>query len=193
MRIRRAKGLVAAMCCLGLVLMLSGCGNARRALGIEKQAPDEFSVVTRAPLTIPPDYGLRPPAPGTNRPQEQTTREDARRILIGAAAGKTTPAPPVSSKFSRGESALLKQAGALNPDPGIRLTVNRESTALAKAEDSLVNKLLFWQEAEPAGVVVDAEKESRRLREASALGDAPTKGETPVIKRKEKGWLEGIF
>jgi len=38
---------------------------------------DEFAVVTKAPLIMPPDYNLRPPRPGAARPQEQSERQQA--------------------------------------------------------------------------------------------------------------------
>lgn len=185
--------LTVTCCCLALVVALSGCENTRRALGMEKQAPDEFAVVTRAPLTIPPDFGLRPPVPGAKRPQENSSREQARQILLGRTVSANASGSRPSVKMSSGESAILKRAGALNPDPGIRQTVNRESKAIANADEGLLKKIIFWQDAPLPGVVVDAGKETRRLREASALGDAPNKGEVPVIKRKERGLLEGIF
>jgi len=42
---------------------LAGCNSTRSALGMTKVTPDEFRVVTKAPLVVPPDYSLRPPAP----------------------------------------------------------------------------------------------------------------------------------
>ncbi|MEQ1890052.1 MAG: DUF3035 domain-containing protein, partial [Alphaproteobacteria bacterium] len=33
---------------------LSGCTGAKRAFGMEKVTPDEFTVVTKAPLVLPP-------------------------------------------------------------------------------------------------------------------------------------------
>src|SRR5690606_39495270 len=44
---------------------LTGCEGTKQALGIgNKSGPDEFTVITKAPLIIPPDFSLRPPAPG---------------------------------------------------------------------------------------------------------------------------------
>ena len=34
----------------------SGCGTLGKSLGSSKTAPDEFRVVTKAPLALPPDY-----------------------------------------------------------------------------------------------------------------------------------------
>ncbi|MCH1556317.1 MAG: DUF3035 domain-containing protein, partial [Pseudomonadales bacterium] len=46
-------------------LTLSACGDStKRALGLSRTSPDEFSVVPRAPLSQPPDFNLRPPRPG---------------------------------------------------------------------------------------------------------------------------------
>ncbi|MBK5955442.1 hypothetical protein CCR92_15760, partial [Rhodospirillum rubrum] len=57
-----ARTLVAAA--LLAPLALSGCSNAKKSLGLDRQPPDEFKVVTRAPLAMPPDFNLRPPQPG---------------------------------------------------------------------------------------------------------------------------------
>jgi hypothetical protein len=143
---------------------------------------------------MPPDYGLRPPTPGVERPQERTPRSRAREILLGnAGTGASAEAAAVAAgRFSRGEAAILGRAGALNADPLIRQTVNRESTALAETDQGMLDRLLFWQAKEPAGTVVDPTREAQRLREAAALGTAP-KGPVPRIERKEKGWLEGLF
>ena len=94
---------------------------------------------------------------------------------------------------SKGETALLAKAGATNPDPQIRRAINRESSILATEDDSFADSLIFWQDKPPPGAVVDAAAEQKRLRENAGLGDAPTKGRTPQIVRKPKGWLEGIF
>ena len=48
-----------------------------------KVTPDEFRVVTKAPLVVPPDYALRPPAPGEPRPQELQPESAARTALLG--------------------------------------------------------------------------------------------------------------
>ncbi len=186
------RNLAYTCCCLVLLAALTGCANARRALGVDKQSPDEFAVFSRAPLKLPPDYGLRPPTPGAKRPQEDTTRDQARRILLGGAASTDVASRPAKQN-SIGEVAILKRAGALNTDPSIRQKVNLESRVIAASDEGFLDKIIFWQDPAQPGVVVDAGKEARRLREASAMGTAPNKGAVPSIKRKEKGILEGIF
>ena len=62
-----------------LALVLTGCSSLNSILGGEKTPPDEFRVVSRAPLSLPPDYGLTAPQPGAQRPQETDIRQTARQ------------------------------------------------------------------------------------------------------------------
>ncbi|MEE8334434.1 MAG: DUF3035 domain-containing protein [Alphaproteobacteria bacterium] len=187
----RTPSLVGALALTAVVL--GGCEQMSNAIGLKKQVPDEFAVVARAPLSMPPDYRLRVPVPGAKRPQESSTRDAARDILVNRSARRSKALAPSAGQFSSGETALLKRAGALSSDPSIRQTVDRESSALADAEKSVFDKVVFWRKPAEPGTVVDAGKESRRLREATALGDAPNKGDVPVIERRERGLLEGLF
>lgn len=185
---------------LTLPVVLAGCDSTREALGLNKKAPDEFAVVTKAPLVLPPEFGLRPPEPGAPRPQEVPARDRAAAALAGrtdSAAGQLTPRSrdPNAAAVPRsaGESALLQQAKATNVDPDIRRKVNDEFTQLAERDRRFVDRLLFWQKPEEPGLTVDAAKEAQRLRENAAAGKAPTAGDVPTIKRRERGPLEGIF
>lgn len=175
-----------------LAVGLAGCEQFRSVTGQVKQAPDEFQVVSRAPLSLPPDYGLRPPQPGSVRPQEGSVPEQAKRTIV-QAAGRSGDARVGDGHSSAAEVALLRAAGATGADPEIRRTVDRESAALIESDRSFTDRLVFWRDPDPPGKVVDPEREARRLREAQALGRPISEGETPVIKRRERGFLEGIF
>ncbi|GGB49394.1 hypothetical protein GCM10011505_33100 [Tistrella bauzanensis] len=167
---------------------LAACDTARETLGLNKRAPDEFAVVPRAPLVLPPNYDLRPPEPGMARPQEQTPAQTARAALTGNAVPGTAP-----TGGSEIEQAVLAATGADRADPGIRSTIAQENTQLVEASDSFVNSLLFWQEQPEPGTVIDAGAEQRRLQSNQAVGRAATDGESPIIERKRRGLLEGIF
>jgi hypothetical protein len=186
----RRRGVAAG---LGLVaaLALTACDNSsmRRSLGLDSRGPDEFRVVSRAPLDVPPDFGLRPPQPGAGRPNELPVREQAKQTVFGA----TQPTSKLIAGRTAGESAILRQAGAADIDPAIREAVNRESAQLAAADRTLTDRLIFWRDTPPPGTVVDPVAEQARLRENAALGKPATEGETPIIQRKRRGILEGIF
>lgn len=171
-------------------LAMSGCGDARKAMGFDKSTPDEFKIVNRAPLSLPPDYALRPPQPGASRPQEQTVPEQARQVLLGASGGQRPAAPPGASA---GEAALLAKVGTTRSDPRIREMVDRDSVNLADADRTFLDRIVFWKKPDPPGTVVDPQAEAQRLRENQALGRPVTDGDTPIIRRRKKGALEGIF
>jgi hypothetical protein len=173
---------------------LAGCSDTRKALGIDKSLPNEYTVMSRAPLTMPPDFRLRPPQPGAERPQETRAEEVAKQTVFRAVEPKPSMASLADTNGrSAGEMALLEQAGAIGADPKIRETVAREATQLVEADRSFIDRLVFWQKPEEPGVVIDATKEAQRLRENAALGKQPTVGDTPTIQRRKKGILEGIF
>lgn len=197
------KGLGFGVLFLASAVLLSGCGETRfgNILGFEKSAPDEFSVVKRAPLTLPPDFGLRPPRPGARRPQDVSARNAARKSLIGdSPAGKTRRARKATKAArlgnrSAGEAALLNRTGALDVDPSIRQLINREASGAAETVDEdFIDKLLFWRDPKirktpkkDGALIVDATRESRRLRENEVLGKPFTAGKTPTIRRKKSG------
>jgi hypothetical protein len=179
---------------------LGGCEGIKEQLGLTKKAPDEFVVMTKAPLVLPPDYNLRPPQPGAPRPQEFQPREQAQAALSNQRAelpGQIRPwvrdAKSGAQPLSPGEAALLRQARAADADPGIRRKINEEFTQLADRDKGFVDRLIFWQKADEPGTLLDAGKESQRLREAQAAGKAPADGETPTITRRGRGILDGIF
>jgi hypothetical protein len=92
--------------------MLASCGGS----GIfNRDRPDEFAVQRQAPLVVPPDFSLTPPAPGAPRPTEGTAQEQALDALFGG------PAPRSPS-----ETAVLDRAGAAAP--GIRSQVGDPDT-----------------------------------------------------------------
>jgi hypothetical protein len=191
---RRGRRLAAPLVCLALgTLVLSGCGSARQTFGLDRKPPDEFSVLTRAPLAVPPEYKLRPPTPGAPRPQESDTRQQAASAVFGSAPQNRQQAAASSAPVTTGESALLNQAGATEVQPGIRTTVNRDAATAAAQNTGFIDSLLFWQKQDPPGTVVNAREEQQRLRENAALGKPVTAGDTPVIERRRKAPLEGLF
>lgn len=170
-------------------LALSGCEGVRKSLGFGKNAPDEFQVVSRAPLSLPPDYNLRPPEPGAPRPQEGTTRDQAKTALFGTYDSGFAS----DMEGSPGEIALLQSAGATGIDPNIRKLVDQETNRLMAEDKKFIDSLIFWRNPDPYGEVVDPVAEQQRLQENAALGKPATEGETPIIERRERGLLEGIF
>jgi hypothetical protein len=179
-----------ALVCL---LLLAACGSdPARTFGLTRDPPDEFQVSSRAPLTVPPDFNLRPPQPGQPRPQEGPTREQAAAVLAGRQGVVVGSSAPPGATNSPGEAALLAAAGPAPPE-NVRARIDDETTLLDQTSRSFTDRLLFWRTPEPRGVALDPAREQARLRENAALGRPQTAGDTPIIQRRQRGLFEGIF
>jgi hypothetical protein len=97
---------------LASALALGGCSIFRGS-----SAPDEFAVARNAPLVIPPDYALTPPAPGAALLTPQEAQAQAIEALFGG------PAPR-----SAAETSLLERAGRDRAPVGIRSTAGDPDT-----------------------------------------------------------------
>lgn len=141
----------------------SGCASISHAIGASKVSPDEFRVVTQAPLTVPPDYSLRPPRPGEARPQELQPTDEARAALFGQ---------DVAASASAGERRLIADAHAEAVDPTIRDTVDFESQNLVRHDQNFVDRLLAFGRNDATGAQpVDAVAEQENIRRLTGGGE----------------------
>jgi hypothetical protein len=179
--------LVKAAPALIALIALSACGSeTERAFGLSRTSPDEFTVTTRAPLSMPPNFALRPPRPGAPRPQESTSIADAEAALVPEAALAGPGGPP-----SPGQQALMQQAGGpVTSD--IRRKVDDEAQ-LDRPDTAISDRLMFWRDKPEPGVTVDPSKESQRLRENAALGKSDDTGATPIFAPPKPTLLDRIF
>ncbi|MEB3416255.1 DUF3035 domain-containing protein [Alteriqipengyuania sp. WL0013] len=115
---------------------LAACGSTD-VLGRDR--PDEFAVQRQAPLVVPPDFNLEPPAPGAPRPAEGTASQQALEALFGG------PAPR-----SDAETGALNEAGRAMP--GIRSAVGDEETNTV-AKGAVTRDII----AAPAGAGAEAQ------------------------------------
>ena len=172
---------------------LASCDSVRKSLGGGKNAPDEFVVFKRPPLSLPPEYGLRPPAPGVSRPQKISPTDQAREAILGKNAVRPDATTKTANTGSPGLQALITRTGADKAEPGIRRLINQESSVLADEDQLFVNKLIFWvDDKSTPGIVVDAKQEQKRIMSNQALGKPINEGEIPEVKRKQmrKGLLD---
>lgn len=94
------------------MLLASGCASGGF---LSRDRPDEFAVQRQAPLVVPPDFNLVPPAPGAPRPAEGTVQQQAMEALFGGPAAR-----------SGVETSAIDRAG--RSDPGIRSAVGDAAT-----------------------------------------------------------------
>jgi hypothetical protein len=149
------------------VLLLAACNSGvKESLGLERSSPDEFAVIERAPLTLPPDFDLVPPQPGAPRPQENVTRQ-AKGLVLGSESS----AEKVTSG-SRAEQSLLEKAGASSADADIRTTVDNPEDLPPQTT------------AEKLGITKGKDKPLDPIEEAKSLKDQGVK--TVPVKDEPK-------
>lgn len=107
------RKLVTAAALIGATTMLTACGSSGL---FNRERPDEFAVSRAAPLVVPPDFALVPPAPGAAPSASVDSSRQAMEALFGAAPRSAT------------ENAALRSAGSA--DPGIRSDVADPKTSV---------------------------------------------------------------
>jgi hypothetical protein len=98
-----------------MLSLLSACGTSSGVFG--RNRPDEFAVSRAAPLVVPPDFALAPPAPGAPRPQEADSSTQALQAMFGGQAPRSAV-----------EGAAVTQAGANRSQTGIRANAGDPET-----------------------------------------------------------------
>lgn len=154
-----------------VALSTAACSSAKKQLGLTRQSPDEFSVVERAPLSLPPDYTLRPPrAGGPIESNTQAPQAEARRVVLGTATDSQAP------QTSTATDILLQKAGARQVQPNIRSTLDKETTVISTQNKTVAEKLLFWDKDQPAvtpAEELDAKTEAQRLNKQGIQSPTP--------------------
>ncbi len=125
----------------GLGLAIAGCQSVREATGVAKLAPDEFTVLTKAPLIVPPDYNLRPPQPGA-ADRNLSSPEDMARNALFQQQDAEAAATQLGQDYSESEKLLLSRSGGSLADPGIRQQIGIDSGQSDQGED-FARQILF--------------------------------------------------
>lgn len=180
-----------------MCLLLSACGGAdglRDTLGLNRKGPDEFQVVARPPLSIPPEFNLRPPKQGAEYVPAMSATEQAHSEVLGTdktlfSASAAVPVVSSGSLPSSSDSRFLSKAGAEKANHNIKQVMSDENQAVVAPKD---NTYLLGGKTQ--GTIVDPAKEAERLKDNKAKNLPAAAGEdTPVVAPQSKGLLGDIF
>lgn len=170
---------------LAALVGASACNSGvRQALGVERTTPDEFRVVTIAPLTVPPEYALRPPQPGELRAEDVFQDRQAQRALFGDLEG---------SDATDAEVLFAARAGAADANPDVRALIDGETAAIVRKDSGFASRVLFWRDGETVilqgGEVEPIDPEQERERIEAVTGG----GEVEIVRRRSvRGKLPGL-
>lgn len=165
-----SRAAVVALVICGAGLGLGGCSDFRKAIGDEKSSPDEFEVVVRPPLSLPPSFAASSEElTSASRTASAESSTDARSVAadtLGAVEGNA----------EGGYESLFDFASV--PE-NIRETVDEETYGI-RFERRLPIQMLFGGMPD-IGPVLDQFAEDQRLRKNLREGRFPTDGGTPAI------------
>ena len=114
--------------------LLSGCGSELSdVLGTNKLPPDEFTILPKPPLIVPPEYNLRPPAEGEIRPNAQQPNRQLQSILFGQ--NKT-------DDFSSSEISLMTGSDVAEAIPNIKEVLDSEMRDVEEVSPNLESQVL---------------------------------------------------
>ena len=145
--------------------VLSGCSDFRKAVGKEKVIPDEFAVAVTPSLLIPPGYKI-----------------DSQLIKQNKSEG-------VNNNFSLSEEIDIKNKKEINnfsklfnpksiPND-IRKIVDEETLGISLSERRGID--ILFGNIPKTGVVIDAKKESLRIKKNKSLEQNINSDPSPAI------------
>ena len=153
-------------------LSAGGCATSA------ENAPDEFRVVRKAPLSVPPEYNLRPPPVGDSLPVELRVDERAQTILFGERLG---------ANATEGERLLVRKAGAEALNPKIRALVDYEDMNTLRKGRKFSDEVLSFEDGQSADVSPDEADLDKEFIDNATGGD-----KVLIERKKTNGKLPGL-
>ena len=183
---------------VGALLALGACNGkgetAQDMLGVSRSGPDAFNVVSRPPLSVPPEFDLRPPAPtGTPGPGQPKMDDVARGLITGDDAEPSNPLGVNTSVMgvgsnsidTAGERHLMEKFGATKTDHMIREQLTNEQY-LKKEDESWLNDVIPSLRSKKAKDELDPAVEAEKLRADDATSKAVKTPPVPVKTDADK-------
>ena len=165
---------------IAIIFLLYGCGGVKEKIGLIKKAPDEFQVYKSKPLSVPPNFELRPPKEGA------ILTEDNDNIIF-SDEDKT------DENFSLSDEILLIEVGEKETEINIRKIINDENS-IAEVDKSIIDKILdfdavFELKDNKQSAVINPAEEKDRIEKLKKEGKV-IKGANNAIIIEKKGSLD---
>ena len=157
------------------LLYVLGCSSVRESAGVNRKVVDEYQVVENPPLVIPPDFNLLPPEQLEDQNIDEAEKELAQEILFGLEENENTDTTNINTM-----NKILLEAEVSEVSLDIREQID-EDFAQEKMTDGIFQ--VNWEnEIE----VLDAIKESERIRNKNFEGKSISEDDVPIVTEKIK-------
>lgn len=163
-----------------IATFLGGCTSLSRALGFEKNPPDEFKVVRGNALTVPPNASLKPPKEKDLNLKRKKIAKSAHALMTkdrkegsGETPNSVEERIVEVKELDPATESLLSSARKKIPEgqetDKIREKVDDEAGVYAEPDsESIATKVLnFLKRKDKEGNTIDPEKEKDRCGEDS--------------------------
>jgi len=127
------------------ILLVSGCAMLAACGGtgvFNRERPDEFAVQRQAPLVVPPDFTLTPPAPGAPRPAEGTASQQALEALFGGPAERSAIETSALDRAGSAEPGIRSQIGDPDTNTVAKGRVTRDIIAAPQGDGAAAQALI---------------------------------------------------
>ncbi|MBL6767822.1 MAG: DUF3035 domain-containing protein, partial [Candidatus Micropelagos sp.] len=98
--------------------------------------PDEFAILKKQPLIIPPDYSLKPPNEAGSKIARTSTRVEAEQILTGREVD-------ISEIASDGEKEILDRIGSDPSQNNVRSKIQSDGNTVIGKEQAVTENLIL--------------------------------------------------
>lgn len=157
------------------LMIIAGCSNdLKSSLGLRKQAPDEFVVISNPPLSMPPEFSLQQPS------QLQPD-------------GNANPALDKEKKLSTDEQLFLKQLESDGSSgTNAKKIIDQDNLANKSNMESkgAISKALSKLRGDEEDKVIDPAAERKRLQENQQQDKPINEGE---VKNKSTSTIDRLF
>lgn len=182
---KKSKLNLSALAVFVSMFLLNSCeGNVRENLGLKKQAPDEFMVLSHPPLNVPSNFELPEPTSEAKK-KASTVPQEAKKLILGGS--KKT------KSISTGEEALLGKANTKKSNPNIREILSKDhSNDKSEKDAGIISKVMNIKENKK-DPIIDPDAELNRIKKNKAEGKSVTEGEVPVIKQEPESVIKRLM
>ena len=180
---------------LFILFSLTSCtgSDVKSTLGLKKKAPDEFMVLSRPALTVPPAFDLPEPESAATGTPKDFSSNGAKSVLFGASSAN-------KASKSKAENLFLNKAGFENAHSDIREKLDEDIRATEEPTPEEGNEKGFFSRLfEPIKLdddqdpIINPASEKERIKDAKASGEKINGADAETIQTMGESTLDRIF
>ena len=177
---------------LSLLFTLSCNSAVKDKLGLTRNAPDEFKVISNPSLSVPPDFRLQ--KPGSYSPDLVKKKEENNKDIIFKSKDTI-----INQSTTKGDQMMKEMFGSSASDAEAKALIDKENKSAVNKEKSFFEKISDFSEGkkdeDTTDPVVDPLAERNRILEAKKSGKTIEGSESAIKEEKpeNKGLINKIL